>query len=61
MCRLWPPHIAENYYGAIEGIPEHLREDFKYMRIDRDKDQFDPKVYDVEMLKSASKMNLAIR
>ena len=57
-------HSRELAMGAIddkEGIPEHLRDDFKYMRIDRNGDEFDPKVYDAEMLKSALKMNLAIR
>ena len=54
-------HSREMIMGAVKGIPENMRDDFKYMRIDRDKDQFDPKIYDAEMLKSASKMNLAIR
>ena len=37
-------HSRELAMGAIddkEGIPEHLRDDFKYMRIDRNGDEFE--------------------
>lgn len=54
-------HSREMIAGAVEGIPENMRDDFRYMRIDREGDKFDPKIYDAEMLESASKMNLAIR
>ena len=54
-------HSRELIMGAVEGIPEHLREDFKYIRIDRDGDKFDPKIYNFENMHSALEFNLEVR
>ena len=54
-------HSRELIMGAVKGLPEHLRDDFKYIRIDRDKDQFDPKIYNFENTKTALEFNIAVR
>ena len=54
-------HSMELIMGAIEGIPEHLRDDFKYIRIDRNGDKFDPKIYNVENIHSALGFNFEVR
>ena len=35
-------HSREMIEAAVEGIPQEMKDDFRYMRIDRDKDKFDP-------------------
>ena len=54
-------HSQEIIMEAVNGIPKDMIDDFRYMRIDRDGDQFDPKIYNAEMLESASRMRLAVR
>ena len=54
-------HSRELIMGAIEGIPEQLRNDFKYIRIDRNGDEFDPKIYDFESMHSALEFDLEVR
>ena len=54
-------HSRELVSGAIQGIPSNLRDKFKYMRIDRNKNNFKPKVYDFKTLKVALETDLEIR
>ena len=54
-------HSREMIMEAADEIPKDMIDDFRYMRIDRDGDQFDPKVYDADTLEAASRMRLAIR
>ena len=54
-------HSSELISGAVEGISEELRNDFKYMRIERNKDEFKTKIYDFEDLSVALAAELEIR
>ena len=54
-------HSRELITGAVEGIPEDIRGDFKYMRIEREKEQFKTKMYDFETLDTALDFELEIR
>ena len=54
-------HSSELISGAVEGISEELRNDFKYMRIERNQDKFKTKIYNFEDLSTALKAELEIR
>lgn len=55
-------HSRELIAGAVKGIPENLRNDFQYRRIEKDKsNDFKDVKYDFESLKVALNANLAIR
>ena len=54
-------HSRELIEGAIEGISEELRSDFKYIRIEREKDKFKTKDYTFEDLKVSLGAELEIR
>lgn len=54
-------HSWELISGAIKGISEELRNDFKYMRIERNEDEFKTKIYNFENLKVALDAELEIR
>ena len=54
-------HSRELITGAVEGIPEDIRGDFKYMRIEREQEQFKTKMYDFETLDTALDFELEIR
>ena len=54
-------HSSELISGAVEGISEELRNDFKYMRIERNQDKFKTKIYSFEDLSIALKAELEIR
>ena len=47
--------------GAKEGIPSELKDDFQYMRIERNENEFKAKTYDFELLSTALETDLAIR
>ena len=47
--------------SAVGGIPKELRDDFKYMRIERNKDDFKTKIYHFENLKVALGAELEVR
>ena len=47
--------------SAVKGIPEELKNDFKYMRIERNKDEFKTKIYNFEDLSAALNAELEIR
>ena len=54
-------HSSELITGAVEGISEELRNEFKYMRIEKDQDKFKTKTYNFEDLSIALKAELEIR
>lgn len=54
-------HSKELISGAVEGIPSELKDEFKYMRIERKEDQFKTKIYDFETLSVALESELEIR
>ena len=54
-------HSKELISGAVEGIPSELKNEFKYMRIERKEDQFKTKTYDFETLSVALESELEIR
>ena len=54
-------HSMELISGAIEGIPENLRNDFKYIRIDRRENEFKIKNYNFESLSIALESEIEIR
>ena len=54
-------HSMELISGAIEGIPESLKNDFKYIRIDRKEDKFKVKNYNFESLSIALESELEVR
>ena len=54
-------HSLELISGAVEGISEEFRNDFKYMRIERNKDEFKTKNYNFEDLNVALSAELEIR
>ncbi len=54
-------HSSELISGAVEGISEELRNDFKYMRIEKNQDKFKTKIYNFEDLSIALKAELEIR
>ena len=54
-------HSLELILGAVEGILEELRNDFRYMRIERNKDEFKTKNYNFKDLNVALKAELEIR
>ena len=54
-------HDRELIEGAISGIPENSRADFKYIRIEREKENFKIKDYDFDILQTALNSTLEIR
>ena len=55
-------HSWEFLLAAVEGTPEDLKKDFKYMRIERkNNDESKPKNYDFEVLKTALDAELEVR
>ncbi len=54
-------HSRELINGAIQGIPPELKNDFKYMRLERNKNEFKTKTYNFELLSAALETDLAIR
>ena len=54
-------HSRELINGAKEGIPNDLKNNFKYMRIERNETQFKTKVYSMDVLSAALETDLAIR
>ena len=54
-------HDRELLEGTISGIPENSRADFKYIRIEREKEDFKIKNYDFDILQTALNSNLEIR
>ncbi len=54
-------HSRELISGAKEGIPSELKDDFQYMRIERNENEFKTKTYDFELLSTALETDLAIR
>ncbi len=54
-------HSLELTSSAVKGIPENFRDDFRYMRIEREKDEFKTKNYNFEDLKMALSAELEIR
>ncbi len=54
-------HSMELISGAIEGIPKDLRNDFKYIRIERREDEFMVKNYNFESLSIALENEIEIR
>ena len=54
-------HSRELINGAIQGIPPELQNDFKYMRIERNKNEFKTKIYNFELLSTVLETDLAIR
>ena len=54
-------HSRELASAAVVGIPEELKDRFKYMRLERKDQKFIPKMYNMEDLKGAIDSNLEIR
>lgn len=54
-------HSQELITAATKGIPEDLKKDFQYTRIERNKDQFKTKNYDLETLNTAFETNMETR
>ena len=54
-------HSRELISGAIEGLPENVKDDFLYMRIERNRDEFKIKNYSFEDLNLALEAELEIR
>ncbi len=54
-------HSSELISGAVKGLPEELRDNFRYMRIERNKDEFKAKNYDFKDLRVALDAQLEIR
>ena len=47
--------------AALDGVPKNLQSDFRYMRIDREKQDFKAKMYDFETLSAAVDINLEVQ
>ena len=54
-------HSRELILGAVEGVPEDLRNDFKYIRIHRKEDEFKIKNYNFENLSIALEHEIEVR
>ncbi len=54
-------HSRELMNGAVKGIPSELKDEFQYMRIERDEYNFKTKAYNFELLSTALETDLAIR
>ena len=54
-------HSREMIAGAMEGVPEDMRGDLEYIRIDRSDEKIDAKRFDFESLQNVFKLNWAIR
>ena len=54
-------HSRELIDAAVEGLPEDMRDNFKYMRIDREGDAVKPVFYDFENLETALDSNFETR
>ena len=56
-------HNRELIMGAVEGIPEDIRNGFKYIRIDRDKEKnkFDVKHYNFAVMTAALESEFEVR
>lgn len=55
-------HSWEMIIGAIEGIPEHLRKEFKYIRIDKNnQNHFKIKEYNFNVMKVALESKFEVR
>ena len=54
-------HSLELILGAVKGIPDQLRQNFKYMRLERDKEDFKIKDYSFKDLSIALDSDLEIR
>lgn len=54
-------HSKEVISGALKGIPSELRNEFKYMRIEREEENFKTKVYNFENLSVALESELEVR
>ena len=54
-------HSKDLISGAVEGIPSELKNEFKYMRIERKENDFKTKSYDFKTLSVALESELEIR
>lgn len=55
-------HNREMIMGAIEGIPKHLRREFKYIRIEKDnQNHFKVKEYIFDVMKAALEAEFEVR